>query len=94
MANDKSEIRPSRSRLPKKGPGRFDDTERLPWLETVDEYDEPIFNDGRRKLLLVVGSVIVIALFGSLVFYVYSQSQRLTTGGGVADVPVVAAPSG
>jgi SPOR domain len=93
MAGDSEDFRPSRRRLPRRGPGRFDETERLPWLEAVDEDDEPIFSDGRRRQLLVVGSVIVVALFGSLLYYVYSQNQIGRSDGG-STIPLITAPEG
>ncbi len=60
---------------------RFNEPDRLPWMEAVEEQDVEVLGSGRRRFLLVVGSIIVFALFGSLILYAYNRGMEAGSGG-------------
>jgi|GEM_PF-1071645 len=81
-------------RDPKRGGGRFDEADRLPWLEAVEERDDQIVGQVRRRFLLIVGAIIILALFGSLILYAYNKGQEAGASGRIDEPPLVLAQDG
>lgn len=74
-------------------PGRFDEPDRLPWMQEVEEDESDGMSKGQKRFLLVIGAIIMVSLFASLIFYAYDRGRQEAMGVG-NEPPVVLANDG
>lgn len=74
-------------------PGRFDEPDRLPWMEAVEEDQKAGMGKGQKRFLLIIGALLTLSLFTSLIFYAYDRGKQQALSGG-GEPPVVLASDG